>query len=71
MGDKGKSVRRSANPTPRLPRVAIPQTPQEKLIPGNRRVTALSGKTTWLLKPGDIEFLDGLRKDINEKVSGA
>ena len=29
---------------------AVPQTPRERLIPGNRRVIAPSGKTTWLLK---------------------
>ncbi len=30
--------------------VAVKQTPRERLIPGNRRVIAPSGRTTWLYK---------------------
>lgn len=29
---------------------AVKQTPRERLIPGNTRVIAPSGKTTWKLK---------------------
>ena len=29
---------------------AVPQTPRERLIPGNVRVKAASGKTTWKVK---------------------
>jgi hypothetical protein len=29
---------------------AIPQKPKERLIPGNKRVRAPSGKTTWAIK---------------------
>lgn len=28
----------------------VPQTPKERLIPGNSRIIAPSGKTTWAKK---------------------
>ena len=34
----------------RIKRVAVKQMPRESTIPGNKRVTALSGRTTWWLK---------------------
>lgn len=34
-------------------RQGVPQTPRESKIPGNKRVTAPSGKTTWLIKSKD------------------
>ncbi len=29
---------------------AVPQTPRERLIPGNERIKAPNGKTTWKIK---------------------
>jgi len=31
----------------RYQRKPVPQTPHERLIPGNKRIKAPSGKTTW------------------------
>lgn len=32
---------------------AVTQTPRERLIPGNKRVKAPSGRTTWAIKATD------------------
>lgn len=40
-----------------MKRPPTPQTPCERLIPGNTRIIAPSGKTTWRIKCSNVQVV--------------